>query len=99
MNLIKRYKEQKKEFWKESGLNPKRTLEEEYVHSVNSLVAENRDIKCIYNHQNYVDCSKEMYESKFGEQESDRESEDIVFLTITLGIIISSVIGFISRGI
>ena len=46
--------------WELSGLNIERTPEEEYVHSVNSLVAEGKDISKIYDHKEYMKCMKIM---------------------------------------
>jgi len=47
-------------FYKQSGLNSGRTLEELYVHHVNSLVSEQVDISSVYDHEEYIRCSKEM---------------------------------------
>ena len=64
--MIKKFKK----FWKDSGLNAERTLEEELVHAVNSLAAEgDPDLAGVYNHEDYVAASKVMYDRIYGVQD------------------------------
>lgn len=45
-----------KQLWKDSGLNVSRTIDESYLHAVNSLHSEGKDLT--YNHKDYIEASK-----------------------------------------
>lgn len=78
-------------FWKDSGLDSNRTMEEEYIHCVNSLESEGVNMRNAYDHTEYIRIQKKLHEAKFGNDTEKNEAEipivDI-FAVCLLGVII-----------
>lgn len=47
-----------KSLFLQSGLNPSRTLEEEYIHCIHYLEDKGSDISEVYNHEEYIAAKK-----------------------------------------